>query len=129
MHYLHVPNQAPRQDRLPNHAPKCVTCRPISRSPDVQLQSRAWSLLKLICCLKMPLNLKLIPYSTEPKDLLIWFQHENELRRLYLEEKKPLREVKSIMETNHEFPLLRSEIIQDSPRPIFFSFIRVSLTN
>ena len=40
-------------------------------------------------------------------DLNIWIKHEATLRQLYIQENKPRKEVKSIMESVYGFPEMR----------------------
>ncbi|KAK8868996.1 ankyrin repeat-containing domain protein [Apiospora arundinis] len=45
-----------------------------------------------------------IIYANQPKDFSLWDAHKDILRQLYLTEKKPLKEVKRLMESQHRFP-------------------------
>ncbi|KAK8011621.1 hypothetical protein PG990_010586 [Apiospora arundinis] len=45
-----------------------------------------------------------IIYANQPKDFSLWDAHKDILRQLYLAEKKPLKEVKRVMESDHGFP-------------------------
>ncbi|KAK7953540.1 hypothetical protein PG988_014234 [Apiospora saccharicola] len=45
-----------------------------------------------------------IIYANQPKDFSLWDAHKNVLKKLYLMDRLPLREVKKEMELNHGFP-------------------------
>jgi hypothetical protein len=50
---------------------------------------------------------KFVMYAAEPKDLSVWFENKEMFRQLYIVEKKSLKQVKEIMETQHGFPEAR----------------------
>lgn len=43
-------------------------------------------------------------YANRPKDFSLWDNHTDVLKELYLTQKRPLREVKRVMESEHGFP-------------------------
>ncbi|KAK8136718.1 Clr5 domain-containing protein [Apiospora sp. TS-2023a] len=45
-----------------------------------------------------------IIYANQPKDFSLWDAHRDDLKKLYLMDKMPLREVKKEMELKHGFP-------------------------
>lgn len=46
-------------------------------------------------------------YANQPKDFSLWDSHKEVLKDLYLIQKKPLKEVKLVMEAEHGFPTFR----------------------
>lgn len=47
-----------------------------------------------------------IIYAGEPKDYILWDNNKGTLRRLYLDQNGTLEDVKQLMETEHQFPIL-----------------------
>ena len=45
-----------------------------------------------------------IIYANKPKDFSLWDSHRDVLKDLFLTQKRPLRKVKELMESEHGFP-------------------------
>lgn len=43
-------------------------------------------------------------FANKPKDFALWDNHKDVLKDLYLMQKRPLKEVKQVMELQYEFP-------------------------